>query len=154
MHIVLYNPEIPQNTGNIARLCAATQTQLHLIEPLNFILSDKYLKRAGLDYWPHVQLKVWKNLETYLENDGKGRRLVMTSAKRGQAVHIFPFTENDSIFFGPETKGLPTHVMDLTDYHVNIPIKKEVRSLNLATSAGIVLYQALAKAGELDNWEK
>lgn len=154
MHIVLYNPEIPPNTGNIARLCAGTDTELHLIEPLAFSLDDKYLKRAGLDYWPNVKLKVWKNLAQYLENDGKAKRLVMTSAKRGQSLHIFPFTSNDSLFFGPETKGLPPDVMALTDCHVNIPIKNAVRSLNLATSAGIVLYQALATAGQLDNWSK
>ncbi len=85
MHIVLYNPEIPPNTGNIARLCAGTRIELHLIEPLGFSLDDKYLKRAGLDYWPYVNLSVWKNFEFYMNKTGKHHRLVMTSARGGKS---------------------------------------------------------------------
>ena len=86
LHIVLYHPEIPPNTGNIARLCAGTGTPLHLIEPLGFSLDEKHLKRAGLDYWPHVRLKTWPSLEAYCAADGRGRRLVATSARRGEAL--------------------------------------------------------------------
>ena len=81
IHIVLCHPEIPPNTGNVARLCAGTGAQLHLIEPLGFVIDDKHLKRAGLDYWPHVDWKVWPSLDAYLEADGAGRRLVCTSAR-------------------------------------------------------------------------
>lgn len=92
MHVVLFQPEIPPNTGNVARLCAAMQVSLHLIEPLGFKLEDRYLKRAGLDYWPHVDMAVWPDLDAYIRNSGAGRRLVLTSARRGAALHRFEFT--------------------------------------------------------------
>lgn len=153
MHIVLFNPEIPPNTGNIARLCAGTQIELHLIEPLAFSLDDKYLKRAGLDYWPYVKLSIWKDLESYLNKFAQTNRLIMTSARAGTSIHKFQFEKNDSLIFGPETKGLPQEVFDLSSYRVKIPTYNTVRSLNLSTSAGIILYQALASAGILDEWE-
>ena len=114
MHVVLFQPEIPPNTGNVARLCAAMQVSLHLIEPLGFKLEDRYLKRAGLDYWPHVDMTVWPGLDAYLRNAGAGRRLVLTSARRGVALHRFAFTENDSLVFGRETSGLPPEVIALS----------------------------------------
>lgn len=150
MHIVLYHPEIPPNTGNVARLCAATRTPLHLIEPLGFSLEDRYLKRAGLDYWPHVDLSVWPDWQAYLDGPGRGRRLVMTTARTGAAVHRFDFTGRDALVFGPETTGLPPEVLDAWPLHVRIPIQGEVRSLNLSTAVGIVLYQALAHTGALE----
>ena len=112
IHIVLYRPEIPPNTGNIARLCAGTQIPLHLIRPLGFSLEDRYLKRAGLDYWQHVPLSVWDSLEDYLAADGRGQRLVATSARRGTMLNHFAFTERDSLLFGPETTGLPPEVYE------------------------------------------
>lgn len=154
MHIVLYNPEIPPNTGNIARLCAGTQTELHLIEPLGFSLDDRYLKRAGLDYWPYVKLSIWKDFESYMNKIGKYHRLVMTSARGGKSLHKFQFAKDDALVFGPETRGLPKEILDLSEYRVKIPIFNTVRSLNLSTSAGIVLYQALAVSGILDEWEE
>ena len=135
MHVVLFQPEIPPNTGNVARLCAAMQVSLHLIEPLGFKLEDRYLKRAGLDYWPHVDMAVWPDLDAYIRNAGAGRRLVLTSARRGAALHRFEFTEHDSLVIG------------LSPHHVRIPIKGEVRSINLSTAAGIVLFQALVSSG-------
>lgn len=150
MHIVLYHPEIPPNTGNVARLCAATCTQLHLIEPLGFSLDDRYLKRAGLDYWPHVPLRVWPSWEAFMAGAGGQLRLVMTSAREGAPVHRFAFAPDDAIVFGPETTGLPQDVLQLSPHRVRIPIWGEVRSLNLSTAAGIVLYQALAATGELE----
>lgn len=153
MHIVLYQPEIPPNTGNIARLCAATATGLHLIEPLGFSLADRYLRRAGLDYWPHVDLTVWPHLEAYLHGPGQGRRLIATSSKGGTPAHRMPFTMQDTLIFGPETRGLPDDILAIAPLRVCIPqLTNTVRSLNLSTSAGIILYQALAACGELDAW--
>ena len=156
MQIVLFEPEIPPNTGNVARLSAAAQIPLHLIEPLGFRIEDRYLKRAGLDYWPHVQLKVWPDLNAFLSQPGlQGKnapRLVAASARQGEAAHRFDFRPDDILFFGPETRGLPLEVMARMDAAVRIPIRGKVRSLNLSTAVGIVVYQALAASGELDHW--
>ncbi len=149
MQIVLFEPEIPPNTGNIARLCAATNTPLHLIKPLGFSLADKYLKRAGLDYWPHVNLTVWDTLEDFLQGPGGGKRLIATSARHGSNLHEFAFEADDVLLFGPETRGLPGHVLETVPHHIRIPILNTVRSLNLSTSAGIILYQALIRSGEI-----
>jgi len=150
MHVVLFEPEIPPNTGNIARLCAATATDLHLIEPLGFSLEDKYLKRAGLDYWPHVSVSVWKNWDEYIEAVGHSHRHVMASSKRGVAVHEVEYDVKDALVFGPETRGLPDTLMDRYPDHVRIPMWGKVRSLNLSTAVGIVLYQAFAATGVLN----
>ncbi len=152
LHIVLYRPEIPPNTGNIARLCAGTGTRLHLIEPLGFVIDDRHLKRAGLDYWPHVDLTVWPSLDAYLRKDGKGRRLVSTSARSGEPVHRFVFTPEDSLLFGPESSGLPEDVRAQAGAHVRIPVRTCIRSLNLSTSAGIILYMALDSVNGLQDW--
>ena len=146
MQIVLFEPEIPPNTGNIARLCAATNTELHLIKPLGFSLEDRYLKRAGLDYWENVQLRVWNNFVEYLQNAGQDKRIVATSARQGVYLHDFEFTAQDALLFGPETRGLPLEIMNTLEHHVRIPVWGKVRSLNLSTAAGIVLYQALYSA--------
>ena len=150
MHIVLFEPEIPPNTGNVARLCAATGTGLHLIEPLGFSISDKYLKRAGLDYWPHAQVTVWPDFAAYRREAGSGKRLIMTSSKGGTPFHRFPFTTDDALVFGPETRGLPGDILALSEHKAHIPIRNVVRSLNLSTATGIILYQALAVSGLLD----
>lgn len=152
LHIVLYHPEIPPNTGNIARLCAGTGTRLHLIEPLGFSIDDKHLRRAGLDYWPHVDVTTWPSLEAYLRADGADRRLVSTSARHGEGVHRFAFSPADSLLFGPESVGLPPEVQAMAQAHVRIPVKDCIRSLNLSTSAGIVLYMALSRLNGLDAW--
>lgn len=149
MEIVLFQPEIPPNTGNIARLCAATGTKLHLIKPLGFSLEDRYLKRAGLDYWQYVNMQVWDNLSDYLEQ-AKDRRLIATSAKGGSPLHKMDFYAHDSLVFGPETRGLPPEVLDICPNRVWIPQKNTVRSLNLSTCAGIILYQALISSGEIN----
>ena len=128
MEIILYQPEIPPNTGNVARLCAATRTRLHLIEPLGFSLDDKYLKRAGLDYWPHVDLMVWPDWLAFTDA-WNGRRLVFTSARKGRPLHRFQFEPDDGLVFGPETRGCPAELLDrFPDRLVNIPIRGEVRS--------------------------
>lgn len=151
IHLVLFEPEIPPNTGNIARLCAATTTELHLIEPLGFSLEDRYLRRAGLDYWPHVNCYVWPSFEAYLENAGKGKRLIGTSSRKGEKFSNFKFTESDAIILGPETRGLPQDISKDLNLYINIPIWGKVRSLNLSTAAGILLYQALDDSGVLNS---
>lgn len=141
MRIVLFEPEIPPNTGNIARLCAATKTPLHLVEPLGFSIDDKHLKRAGLDYWPFVDVTVHPNFEQFLETVAPPR-LVMATTKARTSHHRFQFRSDDAIVLGPETRGLP---MELMEGHpmVRIPIWGEVRSLNLSTATGILLFEAL-----------
>ncbi len=153
LHVVLYHPEIPPNTGNVARLCAGTGTRLHLIGPLGFRMDDRHLKRAGLDYWPHVDVTVWESFEAYLQADGSERRLVSTSARLGEPVQHFTFSPRDSIVFGPESSGLPQEIQSSAERQVRIPIKPCIRSLNLSTSVGIVLYLALAGLGELEHWQ-
>ncbi len=150
MQIVLFEPEIPPNTGNVARLCAACDLALHLIEPLGFRIEDRYLKRAGLDYWPHVRVRVWPDLAAFLEGDGLDKRLVLTSSRSGAPVQHFAFKPDDVLVFGPETRGLPEEVLKLSEFRVRIPIRNQVRSLNLSTAVGIVAYQALASCGRLE----
>ena len=152
VHLVLYQPEIPPNTGNVARLCAAMGIALHLIEPLGFSLDDKRLKRAGLDYWPEVDVHTWPDLAAYLDGAGGHRRLVATTARRTRQVTALQhavFTPDDSLLFGPETRGLPEQVLDQCGLRVHIPIRENARSLNMSTAAGIVLYAALACLGAL-----
>jgi len=148
MRIVLYQPEIPPNTGNIARLCAATGTPLHLIEPLGFKIDDKHLKRAGLDYWKSVRLSVHPHWAAF-EAACPRTRMVLTSARAGLPYHEFSFEPGDAIVFGPETRGLPAEIFDLCPLRVRIPILNDVRSLNLSTSAGILLYEAYRQTGGL-----
>lgn len=153
MIVALYEPEIPPNTGNIARLCAAFGVWLHLIEPLGFKLDNRYLKRAGLDYWPHVRLRVWGSWEQFLSSETFGGRLVMATTKATPSLPQFRFQPDDALIFGPETRGLPTHILEQSSCHIRIPIlpMKDggVRSLNLATATGIILYAALAQCGLL-----
>ena len=155
-HVVLVEPEIPGNTGNISRLCAATGCKLHLVKPLGFSTDDKHLKRAGLDYWPNVRLRVWPDWAAFAAQGQQGARLVLTSAKKGQVsapAHQFAFEPDDCLVFGPETRGLPQEILDLSPHRIRIPmIEGRVRSLNLSTSAGIVLYMALARTGLMEDW--
>jgi len=151
LHLVLYEPRIPQNTGTIGRLCVATTTPLHLIEPLGFSLADKYLKRAGLDYWPKVDLKVWPDLASYLAAHPQ-RRVVASSAKRGEPFHRFPFAAGDSLLLGPEDTGLPEEVWSRFPDLVTIPFWGPVRSLNLANAAAVLAYSFFERTGRLDGF--
>ena len=143
-HIVLIEPEIPPNTGNIARLCAATGTTLHLVGKLGFSLDDKHLKRAGLDYWPSVHLERWETFEQLrvMYPDG---RFWYTSKKASRNYTQESFKVGDFFVFGKETLGLPEELLEMNrEYAIRIPVREEaVRSLNLSTAAGIVLYEAL-----------
>ena len=144
MHIVLYEPEIPPNTGNVARLCAATGIHLHLVGRLGFRLDDRHLRRAGLDYWPHVQWHRHHSLEDLQQWAGPEVRYFYFT-KTGTAPYTQPaYRWGDFLVFGSETKGLPHAILESNAGHVlTIPMFGPVRSLNLSTSVGIVAYEAL-----------
>lgn len=146
-NIVLYQPEIPQNTGNIARLCAATGSSLHLVEPLAFFLDDKHLRRAGLDYWPLVPLRRHLDFQALLTAH-PGARWFFFTTKSQRPYHEAVFQPNDFLVFGPETRGLPAEVLSLNPrQNLRIPMIPGARSLNLANSVAIVLYEALRQTG-------
>jgi tRNA (cytidine/uridine-2'-O-)-methyltransferase len=148
--IVLVEPEIPPNTGNIARLCGATATVLHLVGRLGFSTDDRAMKRAGLDYWHSVEVRYWPSLEALREAFPEAR-FVYTSKKAERPYTSFHFQPGDFIVFGKETKGLPDELIAAhKETSVRIPIFGPVRSLNLSTAAGIVLYEALRQTGRLD----
>ncbi len=149
-HIVLIEPEIPPNTGNVARLCAATGTVLHLVGKLGFSIDDKHLKRAGLDYWPHVQLQRWESFEE-LNSAYPDGRFWFTSKKATKGYTDVDYIPGDFLVFGKETKGLPESLLEENEGRaILIPIfTNAVRSLNLSTAAGIVLYEALRQTGAL-----
>ena len=143
LNIVLVEPEIPMNTGNIARTCAATRSRLHLVRPLGFDISDRAVKRAGLDYWPMVDLHVYDNLEDlFHKNEIRDLWLATTKAPRSYAQA--EFRDNCWLFFGKETAGLPEPFrMAYAQRCIRIPMREDARSLNLANSVSIVLYEAL-----------
>jgi tRNA (cytidine/uridine-2'-O-)-methyltransferase len=148
LHIALISPKIPPNTGNIARLCAATDTSLHLIEPLGFSVEDRDLKRAGLDYWEAVDLWVhpgWRDFRDAIARD----RCLYFSAKADRPLTSAAFRNNSVLVFGNETEGMPDRILEKhPEQCFTIPMQSgKVRSLNLATAAGIVLYEALRQLG-------
>ena len=149
-NIVLIEPEIPPNTGNIARLCAATGSRLHLVGKLGFSTDDRYLKRAGLDYWEFVDLRYWRDLDELKAGFPDGRYWYLTT-KTARTYLDVRFQPGDFIVFGKETKGLPEELLAANpDTSITIPMPAgKVRSLNLSTSAGIVLYEALRQTGLL-----
>ena len=147
LHIVLVNPEIPQNTGNIARTCAATGAKLHLIEPLGFELSDRYLKRAGLDYWHMMTLEVHPCWQAFLDAN-PGARLHYATTKAPRDYCAVRYGPDDFLVFGRETKGLDEALLAANyDRCVRIPMRPDARSLNLSNSVAIVLYEALRQQG-------
>jgi tRNA (cytidine/uridine-2'-O-)-methyltransferase len=149
-HIVLIEPEIPPNTGNIARLCGATGTVLHLVGKLGFSTDDRYLKRAGLDYWSEVDIHYWDDLQS-LQAAYPTARFVYTSKKVTTPHVAFVFRTGDFIVFGKETKGLPDSLIEAKlETGIRIPMAGKVRSLNLSTAAGIVLYEALRQTDQLE----
>ena len=147
MHIVLVNPEIPQNTGNIARTCAATGAMLHLIRPLGFELSDKYLKRAGLDYWHMMTLEVHESWEDFL-TAYPDARLHYATTKAPRDYCGAQYADGDFLVFGRETKGLDEELLARNyDKCIRIPMRSDARSLNLSNSVAIVTYEALRQHG-------
>ncbi len=152
LHIVLVEPEIPPNTGNIGRLCLATGARLHLVQPLGFSLDEKSLRRAGLDYWQHLDWRLWPSLDA-LKADAKAAvevenrspvRFFYLTTKSDRPYWDAAFEDGDYLVFGRETKGLPESLLHANpDGCLTIPMTGPARSLNLATAVGIVLYEAL-----------
>jgi tRNA (cytidine/uridine-2'-O-)-methyltransferase len=149
MHVVLFEPEIPPNTGSVARLCAATLTPLHLIEPLGFKIDDKHLKRAGLDYWEFVELHVHKSWNDFLTTAAP-KNLLFFSKRAAKSYTSTRYDENDFLVFGPETRGLPPRLLETNQNRFfRIPMMGiGVRSLNLSNAVSIVLYEALRQLGK------
>jgi tRNA (cytidine/uridine-2'-O-)-methyltransferase len=143
LHVALVAPEIPPNTGNIARLCAATGCRLHLVDPLGFSLEDRYLRRAGLDYWRWLDLRRWTDLDE-LGRECAGQRFYYYSSRVSRPYTRAPYGRGDVLVFGNESAGLPEALLrDNLDRTYTIPMWGRVRSLNLSTSVGIVVYEAL-----------
>lgn len=142
LNIVLVEPEIPQNTGNIARTCAAIGATLHLIHPLGFDISEKAVKRAGLDYWDKVNIVEYKNLEEFKEKV-KSDKIYLLSTKSQKVYSDVKYEDGAYLVFGPETRGLPEdYILEHFDKAVRIPMREGIRSLNLSNSVAIVAYEA------------
>ena len=154
MNVVLVHPEIPHNTGCAARLCASTGNVLHLVEPLGFSLEDRYLKRAGLDYWPQVEIVVHKDLEralAHLARDSERpieQRLRLFTARGGESLFATRFDPDDVLVFGCESNGLPSELLErFASRRVYVPVARGVRSLNLANVVCLAVYTAMDRAG-------
>ncbi len=147
LHIVFVQPEIPPNTGNIARTCAATGSVLHLVKPLGFSIDDKSLKRAGLDYWPFVKLEVHESLDAFMQKYGQGDRRLFLATTKGGHIYTEPqYRDEDMFLFGRETAGLPRDfIAEHAETAIRIPMSEDtrLRSFNLANSANIILFEAL-----------
>ncbi|RBP70946.1 tRNA (uridine(34)/cytosine(34)/5-carboxymethylaminomethyluridine(34)-2'-O)-methyltransferase TrmL [Marinobacter nauticus] len=148
LHVVLYEPEIPPNTGNIIRLCANTGCQLHLIEPLGFSLEDKQMRRAGLDYSEYATVKIHADYASFLATEQPSRLFGLTT-KGSRHYHKVAFRDGDYLMFGPETRGLPEDVRNglPAEYRLRVPMRPESRSLNLSNTAALVVYEAWRQLG-------
>ena len=157
MNIVLHQPEIPANTGNIGRTCVATGTRLHLIEPLGFRLDEKSIRRAGMDYWEHLEMTRYINYQAFLDQN-PGAKIWFATTKAKKVYSEVSFGPDDYIMFGKESAGIPEEILVANEEHcIRIPMLSSIRSLNLSNSVAIVLYEALRqndfqsmqRAGEL-----
>lgn len=143
LNIVLVEPEIPQNTGNIVRTCAATGTRLHIVKPMGFEIDDKKLKRAGLDYWHFLDIQYYENLDDFFEKN-EGGRFFYLSSKAPASYTDVRFNDGDFLLFGKETKGLPESLLiENPERAIRIPMISSARCLNLSNSVAIVVYEAL-----------
>lgn len=157
INVVMVEPEIPQNTGNIARTCAAIGAKLHLVHPLGFEINDKYLKRAGLDYWDKLEIEEHNSLDEFLEKYNPDKNNMFFASTKSQKTYVdVNYNEMEEVFvlFGKETKGLPE---DLLKKHmekcIRIPMREELRSLNLSNSVAIIVYEILRQV-EFDGLEE
>jgi len=143
INVVLIEPEIPQNTGNIARTCAAVGARLHLVEPMGFKVDDKKLKRAGLDYWYYLDITYYKDTEDFFEKN-KNQNLYFFTTKAAKLYSDMQYAENPYLIFGKETAGIPEDILkENLDYCVRIPMRDNLRSLNLSNAAAIGIYEML-----------
>ena len=144
LHIVLYNPQIPNNTGAIGRLCVNTQAKLHLIKPLGFDIDEKAVRRAGLDYWKRLNPTIWEDWETFYQANHTKGTFFFATTKKDRPYFEAQFNTNDFLIFGSETKGLPETLLNRYEEQcITIPMTKEGRSLNLSIAASIILYKAI-----------
>ncbi len=151
IHIVLYEPEIPQNTGNISRTCAVTGCHLHLIEPLGFELSDRTIKRAGLDYWQYLTVNTYKNWQEFIEKNSGEFYYCTTKAQKCHSEVNYPKDKDLYFIFGKESQGLPEPLLESNyDRCIRIPMRGFVRSLNLSNAVAVVCYEALRQLGYPD----
>ena len=147
VHIVLLEPEIPANTGNIGRSCVATGSVLHLIEPLGFQINDKMLKRAGLDYWDKLDVRIYKGFDDFLRKN-PGAKLYMATTKARKTYAEVSYEDNCYLVFGKESAGIPEELLlQYPETSVRIPMVKENRSLNLSNAVSVILYEALRQQG-------
>ncbi len=141
--IVLFQPEIPANTGNIGRLCLGANAELHIIKPMRFFLNDKYVKRAGLDYWEQVQLFIHDSLDVFLSKYPSNNVYYCTT-KTSQRYNDFAYNKGDIFIFGPESRGIPENILKQNQEKcITIPMFDQIRSVNLSNSVSIILYEAL-----------
>ena len=151
-NIVLFEPEIPYNTGNIGRLCVGMDSVLHLIEPLGFKITDRLVKRAGLDYWDLLDLRTYSSLEDFFNKNNTTGKFYYASTRAGTVYYHASYTEGDFIMFGKETKGLPEQIHnDHKNNGIYIPMSRKIRSLNLSNSVAVVMYEAFR---QIKNTEK
>ncbi len=146
-NIVLYQPEIALNTGNIGRLCVGTSSKLHLIRPMRFMIDDKSVRRSGLDYWEKLNYQLYDSWEEFLRLNADGRFYFATT-KSDRAYSSIDYKENDFLVFGPESRGLPNEILEeYSESTITIPMHSDIRSINLSNSVAIVLYEAAKQRG-------
>ena len=147
INVVLHEPEIPANTGNIGRTCAATGIQLHLIKPLGFSLDEKHLRRAGMDYWSSLNVKIYENYEDFMEKN-PGAKIYYATTKAKKVYTQASYEPDCYIMFGKESAGIPEEILvENREYCIRIPMNENIRSLNLSNSVAIILYEALRQNG-------
>jgi tRNA (cytidine/uridine-2'-O-)-methyltransferase len=153
-HVVLVAPEVHWNTGNVGRTCLGANAALHLVKPLGFSLDSRQVKRAGLDYWPRVDLSVWEDFDHFLAGMAPESREICLFAKlASQSYFAMPRSKRMFLVFGAETRGLPATILNrYPEAHYHVPISREVRSLNLSTTVGVVLYESLRDAADWHAW--
>ncbi|WEK70221.1 MAG: tRNA (cytidine(34)-2'-O)-methyltransferase [Candidatus Chryseobacterium colombiense] len=147
LNIVLVEPEIPNNTGNIGRLCVGTESRLHLIHPFGFVINDKNLKRSGLDYWVHLDVSEYENVEEWIKAIPDLSRVFLMSSHADKSYLDIDFQDGDWLVFGKESKGLSKEVLDRFENHVTIPMSKLIRSFNVANSVAFVVGEAKRQIG-------
>lgn len=142
LNVVLVEPEIPNNTGNIGRLCVGTESKLHLIHPFGFVINDANLKRSGLDYWVHLDVTEYQNIEEWMNVIPDKSRVFLMSSHATHSIYENEFQDGDWLVFGKESRGLSQEVLDLFDNHLTIPMSKLIRSFNIANSVAFVVGEA------------